>query len=119
MINQTINGWEIAKYENDIKVQERIIETFQIEMEEMTEDMSLVHIYFRESAIVQYSRDEFHTLIDLIGKLKPSKNTIQLFQLIHIGWCPELVFISVVFSISTNLAVVILNSSVLKIYFVR
>ena len=35
------------------------------------------------------------------------------------GWYPELVFISVVFSNSTNLAAVILNSSVLKIYFVK
>ena len=35
------------------------------------------------------------------------------------GWYPELVFISVVFSNSSNLAVVILNSSVLKIYFVK
>ena len=35
------------------------------------------------------------------------------------GWYPELVFIPVVFSNSTNLAVVILNSSVLKIYFVK
>ena len=35
------------------------------------------------------------------------------------GWYPELVFISVVFYNSTNLAVFILNSSVLKIYFVK
>ena len=35
------------------------------------------------------------------------------------GWYPELVFISVGFYDSTNLAVMILNSSVLKIYFVK
>ena len=34
------------------------------------------------------------------------------------GWYPELVFLSVVFSNSTSLVVVILNSSVLKIYIV-
>ena len=37
----------------------------------------------------------------------------------HNGWYPELVFLSVVFSYSTNSTVVILNSSVLKIYFVK
>ena len=37
----------------------------------------------------------------------------------NIGWYPELVFKSVVFSNSTNLALVILNNSVLKIYFVK
>ena len=36
-----------------------------------------------------------------------------------IGWYPEVVFLTVVFSNSTNLAVMILNSSALKIYFVN
>ena len=36
-----------------------------------------------------------------------------------IGWYPELVFLSVVFSNSTNFTVVILNSSVFEIYFVQ
>ena len=35
------------------------------------------------------------------------------------GWYPELVFLSVVFSNSTNFTVVILNSSVYEIYFVQ
>ena len=35
------------------------------------------------------------------------------------GWYPELVFLSVVFSNSTNFTVVILNSSVFEIYFVQ
>ena len=38
---------------------------------------------------------------------------------VRIGWYPELVFILVVFSNSTNLEVVILNGSVYKIYFIR
>ena len=37
----------------------------------------------------------------------------------HIGWYPELVFICVVFSNSTDLAAVILNSSVFKIFFLK
>ena len=36
-----------------------------------------------------------------------------------VGWYPELVFLSVVFSNSTNFTVVNLNSSVFEIYFVH
>ena len=43
----------------------------------------------------------------------------QEFSIPPIGWYPELVLISVVFSNSTNLVVVILNSSVFEIFFVQ
>ena len=48
-----------------------------------------------------------------------SSNQYFMSYLRFTGWYPELVFISVVFSNSTNLAVEILNSSVFEIYFVQ
>ena len=65
-----------------------------------------------------------------MSQSSPSNSEWDCFNSIHIlslyigrlednGWYPELVFTSVLLSNSTNLEVVILNSSVLQIYFVK
>ena len=66
--NRTVNRYTLAKLEHDILVQEKIIDTLQLEKVEMMKDMSLVHIYFKESEVIQYSRDQLYSIVDFIGK---------------------------------------------------
>ena len=66
--NRTVNRYTLAKLENDIAVQERILDTLHTDKAQMMNDMSLVHIYFKESEVIQYSRDQLYSMVDFIGK---------------------------------------------------
>ena len=58
----------LARLNHEISSLEDLIPKLQREKEKLMEDLSLVHIYFREAGIVQYSRDQYYSLIDVIGK---------------------------------------------------
>ena len=69
-MDNTTNERERKKLQDNLDKLSEVIEVLSIEKKGMEDDMSLVHIYFKELGVVQYSRDQLYSIIDVIGEKK-------------------------------------------------
>ena len=66
-MNATPNSKPQKKYAGIMAGLTALIDVNEREKAAMESDMSLVHIYFKELGIVQYSRDQLYSIMDVIG----------------------------------------------------
>lgn len=59
---------EKARLNHTIHAQEDIIKKLHADKQEMTDLASLVHIYFKDTGVILFSRDQLYSVIDVIGE---------------------------------------------------